>query len=165
MSKRGVFSGPYFPIFGLNTEIYRVNLRIQSEYRKIRIRKNSVFGHFSRSDNLRPTPDYYICCWFILHYADDTIPYVFRFSFEETIDILESTIQKVSVWFTKNKLIIKFFVFVGAYEKINLKISDSFIISNRSAELFKIVIWWLSHISWAQQPITFYIKPKFQYFW
>ena len=73
-------------------------------------------------------------------YTDDTIPYVFRFSFEETIDILESTIQKVSVWFKKNKLIIKFFVFVGAYEKINLKISDSFIISNRSAELFKIVI-------------------------
>ena len=140
MSKRGVFSGPYFPVFGLNTEIYRVNLRIQSEYRKIRIRKNSVFGHFSRSDNLRPTLDYYICYWFILHYADDTIPYVFRFSFEETIDILESTIQKVSVWFKKNKLIIKFFVFVGAYEKINLKISDSFIISNRSAELFKIVI-------------------------
>ena len=28
---------------------YSVNLRIQSEYRKIRTRKNSVFGHFSRS--------------------------------------------------------------------------------------------------------------------
>ena len=27
-----------------------VNLRIQSEYRKIRTRKNFVFGHFSRSD-------------------------------------------------------------------------------------------------------------------
>ena len=26
-----------------------VNLRIQSEYRKIQTRKNSVFGHFSRS--------------------------------------------------------------------------------------------------------------------
>ena len=45
----GVFSGPYFPVFGLNTEIYGVNLCIQSEYRKIRTRKNSVFGHFSRS--------------------------------------------------------------------------------------------------------------------
>ena len=43
------FSGPYFPAFGLNIEIYGVNLRIQSEYRKIRTRKNSVFGHFSRS--------------------------------------------------------------------------------------------------------------------
>ena len=29
--------------------IYGVNLRIQSEYRKIRTRKTSVFGHFSRS--------------------------------------------------------------------------------------------------------------------
>ena len=30
-------------------EIYSVNLRIQSECRKIRTRNNSVFGHFSRS--------------------------------------------------------------------------------------------------------------------
>ena len=29
--------------------IYSVNLRIQSEYRKMRTRTNSVFGHFSRS--------------------------------------------------------------------------------------------------------------------
>ena len=42
------FSDPYFPVFGLNTEIHNANLRIQSEYRKIRTRKNSVFGHFSR---------------------------------------------------------------------------------------------------------------------
>ena len=48
--KYGVFSGPYFPVFGLNTDIYGVNLRIQSEYRKIRTRKNSVFGHFLCSD-------------------------------------------------------------------------------------------------------------------
>ena len=47
--KYGVISGPNFPVFGLNTEIYGVNLRIQSEYRKIRTRKNSAFGHFSRS--------------------------------------------------------------------------------------------------------------------
>ena len=40
----------YLPVFGLNTEIYRVNFQIQSEYRKIRTRKNSVFGHFLRSD-------------------------------------------------------------------------------------------------------------------
>ena len=43
------FSGPYFLVFGVNTEIYGVNLRIQSEYRKIRTRENSVFGHFSHS--------------------------------------------------------------------------------------------------------------------
>ena len=34
MSKYGIISGPYFPVFGLNTEIYGMNLRIQSEYRK-----------------------------------------------------------------------------------------------------------------------------------
>ena len=49
LSKYGVTFGPYFPAFGLNTEIYSVNLRIQSEYRKIRTRNDSVFGHFSRS--------------------------------------------------------------------------------------------------------------------
>ena len=38
-SKFGVFSGPYFPVFGLNTEIYGVNLSIQSKYGKIRTRK------------------------------------------------------------------------------------------------------------------------------
>ena len=28
VSKYGVFSGPYFPVFGLNTKIYSINLRI-----------------------------------------------------------------------------------------------------------------------------------------
>ena len=49
VSKYEVFSGPYFPAFGLITERYEVSLRIQSECRKIQTRKNSVFGHFSRS--------------------------------------------------------------------------------------------------------------------
>ena len=31
VSKYWVFSGPYFPVFGLNTEIYEVNFRIQSK--------------------------------------------------------------------------------------------------------------------------------------
>ena len=45
VSKCGVFSGPSFPVFGLNTEIYGVNLRMQSEYRKRRTRKEiSVFS-------------------------------------------------------------------------------------------------------------------------
>ena len=48
MSKHRVFSGPYFLAFGLNTYSDWVSLRIQSECGKIRIRKNSVFGHFSR---------------------------------------------------------------------------------------------------------------------
>ena len=43
------FSGPYFPVFGLITEVYGVNLCIQSEYGKIRSRKN-IFGHFLRSE-------------------------------------------------------------------------------------------------------------------
>ena len=37
------FSVSYFPVFEL---IYSVNLRVQSDYRKIRTRKNSVFGYF-----------------------------------------------------------------------------------------------------------------------
>ena len=50
VSKYGVFSGPYFSVFGLNTEIYGMDLRIQAEYGKIRTRKNSVSGLFSRSN-------------------------------------------------------------------------------------------------------------------
>ena len=46
--KYEVISGPYFPVFGLNTAIYSVNLRLQTEYRKIRTRNNFVFGHFSK---------------------------------------------------------------------------------------------------------------------
>ena len=38
VSKYGVFSGLYFSIFGLNKDIYCENLRIQSEYGKIRTR-------------------------------------------------------------------------------------------------------------------------------
>ena len=53
VSKYGVMSGPYFPVIGLNTEIYEVNLRISSEYRKIRTGSNSVFRHFSRNSWFR----------------------------------------------------------------------------------------------------------------
>ena len=35
MSKYEVFSGPYFPAFGLNTERYGLSLRIQSECGKM----------------------------------------------------------------------------------------------------------------------------------
>ena len=44
------FSGLYFPAFGLNMERYFVSLRIQSKCGKIRARKNSEYGQFSRSD-------------------------------------------------------------------------------------------------------------------
>ena len=50
------FSRQYFPTFGRHTEIYRVNLRIQSKCGKIRTRKSSVFGPFSRFMNYNKTP-------------------------------------------------------------------------------------------------------------
>ena len=40
------FCGPYFPAFGLNTEIYGVNIRIQSKYWKIRTRKTPYLDTF-----------------------------------------------------------------------------------------------------------------------
>ena len=40
----GVFSGTYFPAFGLNTERYKVENAKKCECRKIRTRKISVFG-------------------------------------------------------------------------------------------------------------------------
>ena len=60
LSKYGVIFGPYFPVFRRNTEIYGVNLRIQSGYSKIRIRNNSVFGHFLCSD----VPTKYLVAFF-----------------------------------------------------------------------------------------------------
>ena len=47
VSKYGVHSGSYFPVFWLNADIHGNNLRIQSEYRKIRA------SYISRSVNLR----------------------------------------------------------------------------------------------------------------
>ena len=41
-----VFSGPYFPVFGLNSDIYEVNLRIHSEYKKIRARQTPYLDTF-----------------------------------------------------------------------------------------------------------------------
>ena len=43
LSKYGIFSGPYFPVFGLSTEIYSVNLRFQSEYGPEKIPYLDVF--------------------------------------------------------------------------------------------------------------------------
>ena len=43
-----VFSGSCFLVFVLNTDVYRVNLSIQSEYGKIQTRKNSLFEHVLR---------------------------------------------------------------------------------------------------------------------
>ena len=49
VSKYGVISGPYFPVFRLNTEIDSVNVHIQSEYKKMQAIDNFAFKHFSRS--------------------------------------------------------------------------------------------------------------------
>ena len=59
VSTYGVFSGPHFPAFGLNMDRFR----IQSECGKIWTRKNSVFGHFSRSVRLKylSIKKYHIC--------------------------------------------------------------------------------------------------------
>ena len=46
VSKYGVFSGPYFPAFGLNTERYHVPLRIQSKCGKIPTRKKRIWTLF-----------------------------------------------------------------------------------------------------------------------
>ena len=46
VSKYGVFSGPYFPAFGLNTERYGVPLRIKSKCGKIRLEKTPHLDTF-----------------------------------------------------------------------------------------------------------------------
>ena len=45
-----IWSFLYFPVFGLNTEIYRVNHRILAECVKMWTGKNTEFGHFLCSD-------------------------------------------------------------------------------------------------------------------
>ena len=40
------FSGKYFPVFGMNTEIYRVNLPIQDKCKKKRTRKTPNMDTF-----------------------------------------------------------------------------------------------------------------------
>ena len=47
-SKYGIFSGPHFSVCGVNSEIYFVSLRIQSEYGKIWIRKNCIWTLFTQ---------------------------------------------------------------------------------------------------------------------
>ena len=94
VSKYRVISGPCFPVFGLNTEIYSVNHRIQSEYRKIRTRKKSVFEHFSSSGNVLFTT--YI---------------VFRASYSEMWEtafwkIFEKFPKHLSLWNTKEGLLL-----------------------------------------------------------
>ena len=50
---------PCFPAFRLNTERYELSLRIRSKCGKIRTRKNSVFGHFSRNGSFNQYWNYH----------------------------------------------------------------------------------------------------------
>ena len=59
VSKYGVFSGPYFSVFELNTEICSVILCIQSEFRKMRTRKKlRVWTLFTQCQNQHVCWDY-----------------------------------------------------------------------------------------------------------
>ena len=68
------FSGLHFHAFELNTEIYSVNLRIQSKFGKMQTKKNSKYGHFSRcvkslSTNLyTEIIDSYMCIYTYMAY-------------------------------------------------------------------------------------------------
>ena len=53
------YSGPFFPVSGLNTLRYSVSLRIQSECGKILVwlcKNNSEYGHFLSGELFRNTP-------------------------------------------------------------------------------------------------------------
>ena len=49
------FSGPYFPAFGLNTQIDTINLvsEFKNKYQKILTKRNSVFEHFLAVNTIR----------------------------------------------------------------------------------------------------------------
>ena len=47
------FSSPYFPLFSVFSVSLFAFSCIQSKYRKIRSRKNSIIGHFSCSDQVK----------------------------------------------------------------------------------------------------------------
>ena len=51
MSKYGVFAGPYFSEFGLNTEIFFRKSPFSVRIQENTDRKNSVFRHFSYREN------------------------------------------------------------------------------------------------------------------
>ena len=68
VSKYGVFSGPYFPVFELNTERYSVSLHIQSKCWKIRTRKNFVYELFSRNEEVPLTKESVSLFFFFLSF-------------------------------------------------------------------------------------------------
>ena len=63
VSKYGVFSGPYFPAFGMNTEKYGVSLCIQSKCRKIRTRKTPNTDIFQAVELVWPKKQHHLKSW------------------------------------------------------------------------------------------------------
>ena len=106
VSKYGVFSGRYFPAFGLNVERYEVSLRIKSECGKIQARKNSVFGHISRSDafSLHPLPPS-TSLWTLLFKKDITAIFCELLSIKEpqtNLQNKETTVQSYRKMLSQN---------------------------------------------------------------
>lgn len=66
------FSGLYFPEFGLNPEIYRVNIRISSKWEKIWTRKNFYVTRIAENLNSKRGGDLLILSLLILHILDTT---------------------------------------------------------------------------------------------
>ena len=81
-SIHGVFPGPYFLAFGLNTERYSVPLHIQPKCRKIPTRKSPVFGKSSRSNSFFFKED------IVAHYSMKIIPFFPVTVFSKHADIM-----------------------------------------------------------------------------
>ena len=112
VSKYGVFSGRYFPTFGLNTKVYCLNLRIQSEYGKIRTRKNSVFGHFSRSNRRSETFTKIRPCNGVVFKWDPSL-----------LVILNIRIQKMHFYFIEHLWATFLYAFIFKYNAYEVKMN------------------------------------------
>ena len=111
VSKRGVISSQHFPVFGLNTEIYGLNLCIQSEYRKIWTRNNSVFGHFSRSVRCSTGPQNLFLPQEIMHLIFVALSVKRRWcyvSLTKSFQRMKGTSQ-TKIFFTFNQVLIRNF--------------------------------------------------------
>ena len=74
-----------------------VNLRIQSEYRKIRSRKNSVSGHFSRSGSLSK--------WYWCLCSVTSLSHVITIGYNRAIDSYNRAIKFIHVIFVIRRVL------------------------------------------------------------
>ena len=86
------FSCLYFASFGLNTERYKVSLRIQTECGKIQTRRNSVFGHISHSGCYHALK--YILRFFILKQNKHSIVFCWGFPFHIFFSVKENNFYR-----------------------------------------------------------------------